>query len=103
MALAQAESLTLGSTYRFKSKTPIRKDGDVWDLAGASVELRFKRPDLSTLVVPITGILPDGNVYYDGTIGTLNQLGQWTRSWRVLQGSIDIKSLPVRFLVEPAP
>jgi hypothetical protein len=95
-------SLTSGSTYRFELTAT--KDGEVWDLTGATVTLRLRDPAGAAHVYEATLSEPtDGVAYYDNATDELEDLGGWTRSWRVVQGAVDLTSLPISFTVVRAP
>lgn len=101
--VATPRVLTLNSTYRFKLAA--RKDNAVWDLTGASVYLLMQLPD-GTSISRVGTILvaADGTAKYDSlTTGDLTIEGRYLRSWRVVQGGVDIASTPTPFWVLARP
>lgn len=95
-------TVTVGSQYRFLGT--LTKDGAVWDLTGATVQLLFKKPDATTVTKTATILsAAAGQVYYDSAAADLDQAGNWTRSWKVTISSVVDYTLPVQFTVVAAP
>ncbi len=94
--------LTVGSTYRFRLEA--EKDGVVWDLSAATVQLILKKPDdtETTYTATVTDG-PGGVAVYDSAAVDLDVVGGWRLSWKVTDGSVIQKSLPIPFAVEAAP
>lgn len=95
-------ALTQASTYRFKLTAT--KDGAVWDLTAATVTLLLRDPsgNAGTKSASLL-VAADGTAYYDTLTTDLDELGVWSRAWRVVQGSVDVTSEPVFFSVVRAP
>jgi hypothetical protein len=99
------EPLTVGSTYRFFTDPPIEKDGAVWDLTSAVVTLLLKKPDGTVLTKAATVVAPAtaGVAEYVSVASDLDIAGNWSRSWKVTDGTVTQISHPKRFTVEAAP
>ena len=101
-ALSLGGTLVRGGTYRFTLTASV--NGSAWDLTGASVVLTFTSP--SGTATSYSATLDDadgGTAHYDGDASVLGRSGLWRRSWRVLQGDVDVRTRPKRFVVVPAP
>lgn len=96
------EPLTTLSTYRFKLTAT--KDGATWDLTGATVTLKLRKPD-GTQVTKSASLLvaASGTAYYDCSTSDLGDPGRWYKSWRVVQSSIDVTTPRKAFVVVEAP
>lgn len=72
----------------------------VWDLTTATVTLIFVKPD-GTLVTKTASITngPKGLAQYTTTTTDLDTVGDWQRYWRVIDGSVDLRSGPITFTV----
>lgn len=98
MAMSPSEPLTKNSTYVFRLDAD--KDGAPWDLTGATVTLTFRYPDGTTAAKSATLTTPASGIAEYTTLTTdLTQLGRHEAMWRVVQGSIDLESLPEAFTV----
>jgi len=97
-----AEAVTVASTHRFRLEA--RKDGVVWDITGAAVTLLLRKPDgtNSTKSATVTDG-PAGIAEYVCSTADLDVHGGWRRSWRVVDGSVDIRSLAIPFSVQASP
>ena len=94
--------LTLASTYRMKLVAT--KDGEVWDLTAATVTLLLRDPSgNATTKAASLLVAADGTAYYDTLTTDLDEVGVWSRAWRVVQGSVDVTSVPTLFTVVRAP
>lgn len=97
-----ADTLTVSSTYLWKLTAT--KDGVAWNLTGATVTLLLRRPDGTTATKTATVVNAAGGVAeYTGLTTDLDVSGSWTRTWRVVQSNIDVRSVPQRFLVKDTP
>lgn len=79
---------TTGSTHRFRLLAT--KDGEVWDLTGANVQLYLIKPDEVTILVKsATLIFPaEGIAEYTTLTTDLDVTGAWQRQWKVTQGPL---------------
>lgn len=95
--------LYLSSTYRFRAA--VTKDGSAWDLSAATVYLILRDPDgnESSKAATVQSPASAGVAYYVCTTTDLPKRGHWTRCWRVVDGSIDMRGAPVSFTVERTP
>jgi hypothetical protein len=93
-----SDTIVAASTYRMKLTA--RKDGVIWDLTAATITLILRSPSgtVSTKSASIL-VAADGTAYYDLTISDVTTEGRWRRAWRVVQGSLDLRSEPRQFLV----
>ena len=102
MAVPAASPLTVGSVYRFRLTA--KKDGVVWNLTGATVQLLLRNPSGTTTTYAATLTEPtEGIADYTSSTGDLSVIGGWRRSWKVTQGTVIQNSLPVSFSVQAAP
>lgn len=102
-AATTQQVLVANSTYRFRLTA--RKDGAVWDLTDAAVYLILRRGFGEPASVQKTATVESaagGTAYYDCTVDDLDGgpgEARWRRQWRVVQGSLDLRSRPVEFTV----
>lgn len=105
------------STRRYRPKgRAAYLDGKPWDLTGAAVTLTIRAPDGTE--ASVTATIDDaagGSFYADAKLSTLfpDYTGledgdrtneSWTRTYRIVQGDIDVTMVPpVAFLVVGAP
>lgn len=95
-------TLVIGSVYRFVLTA--LKDGAVWDLSDATVTLYLKKPSGTILTKSATVHDPDnGGARFDCATTDLDSSGLWSRSWRVVDGSVTQESLPILFTVVDSP
>lgn len=96
------QALVIGNTYDFRAT--ITKDGAAWNLASATVTVEFKQPDGTTVSKSATVLSASaGTVSYTNDADLLASSGQWTRAWKVVDGSIVQKGLPIPFNVQESP
>lgn len=99
---AIAEPVTIASTNRFRLEA--KKDGVIWALTSATVTLLLRKPDGTGLVKTATVTDgPGGVAEYVSLTTDLDVIGGWRRSWRVVDGAVDVRSLPIPFSVQAAP
>lgn len=94
-----AEDVVAGGTYRFELKA--RKDGDAWDLTGATVTLFLYDPVSNTTAARSASLSATRSdvAYYDGSTSDVAAAGDWERAWRVRQGTLDLTSRKIAFRV----
>ena len=94
-----AQPVVLGDTANFQLNA--EKDGVVWDLAGALVQLYFLDPS-AVAYGPYTATV-NGNILgqanYQVPTGLLNAVGDWRREWVVNQSGLVLKSKEIVFSV----
>jgi hypothetical protein len=88
-------TLRVGRTYQFRPVNGgvVLKDGALWDLTGATVYVRWTKPDGTVVETAATVVAPlAGTVYYINAAGffTAADKGTWRRNWRVVQGAVDV-------------
>lgn len=92
--------LAIGDTATFKVEA--EKDGTTWDLTGGTVEITFRNPS-GTILGPYTATIsnPTGGIaYYSVSDTFLDGAGIWARQWRIVVGSIQMRSMqPIQFTV----
>lgn len=106
--MAYREPVCLGATKRF---TPdggaLLKDGAAWNLAGATVTIRFRPPDgLDADVVSFSATVTDaaaGEVEYTNAADLFDAVGVWSVSFKVVQGAVEEYTPPYTFLVARCP
>lgn len=102
MPTPAASPLTVGSVYRFRLTA--KKDGLVWNLTGATVQLLLRNPSGTTTTYSATVTdATAGVAEYTSAAANLDTAGGWRRSWKVTQSSIIQSSIPVQFSVQAAP
>jgi hypothetical protein len=100
--MSTATRLTVGSTRRFRATFTL--DGAAKDLTTASVTLLLRAPGGEVLEREATVVDAAGGVaQYVSLTTDLSVAGRWSRSWRVVDGALDIPSDPVWFTVVAAP
>lgn len=105
-----ASPVTIGSTYRWTpldstgTRVGFRKDDVIWDLTGATVSILFEDPggNVSTFTATVDDAT-NGKAYYDNLTTLFDEAGVWTRTWKVVQGSITILYDPIEFTVVASP
>lgn len=96
------QNFTIGSTYDFQLTA--LKDGAVWDLSMAVVQLLFRKPDgtiVTKAAVVISG--PTGTARYINLVTDLDVAGAWTRAWKVTDGAVVQISEPISMKVVASP
>lgn len=95
-------NLTSGSTYLFVLIA--RKDGAIWDLSDATVQLILRDPEgteSTKSAVIVNG--PAGIARYSSPVTDLDitdiQQTKWARRWKITDGSIVQKSHWIEFSV----
>lgn len=97
-----ADALVTGSTYNWTLNA--KKDGVIWSLSGATVTLLLRKPDGTSVTKSATVTdAAAGVAVYEGVTTDLDLIGGWRRTWRVVQGVIDIKCNSISFSVQAAP
>jgi hypothetical protein len=99
---APALVLTVGSTYNFQLTAT--KDGRVWDLSQASVQLLLTDPagNVTARAATVTNG-PAGLASYNTLPADLLQEGSWRRAWKVLDGGVVLTGRHIPFSVEASP
>lgn len=93
------EPFTTGSTPSFRLVA--KRDGEVWDITGATVMLYLTDPAgteaeySATLTTPTSGIAD-----YQVATSVLNAVGTWYRQWQVTQSGVVMWSKKRPFHVE---
>ena len=91
--------LTLGSTYTFKLS--VTKDGVIWNLVGATVNLILANPSGIKTTIPAGGPY-NGGASANWTAAGLT--GEWLRAWDVTDaGGVRVISDPIGFNVISSP
>lgn len=95
-------SLVLGSTYNFKLTA--KKDGVVWNITSATVNLYLKKPT-GTILTKTATVTSGSSGIAEFTCSTsdLDTAGIWSRSWKVTEGSTVQESAPILFVVVDSP
>lgn len=89
---------TTGSTIRLEAV--ITRDGEVWDLTGATVTLYLIDPSGNKSSHSATiDSATDGEVHYTTSTSDLDEEGEWGRQWRVQQSGSDNTSPVEKFWV----
>ena len=87
------EVVRLGTTPRFQL-FHASKDKLPWDLTGATILIRFTRPDYTIFTQPATITnATSGTAEYVCTTSDLNMVGQWNREWLITQGPLTLVSV----------
>lgn len=90
----------VGNTHRFRTN-PMRKDGAVYNLTGTTVSLLLIKPDGTVLTKAATlDDAANGVASYTTTTTDFDTAGIWKRQWKVVDGSIVLRSAPVAFEVQ---
>lgn len=99
---ADAQSVTVGSTYRFQITAT--KDGVAWNLTSATVKLYLQKPDGTATEYAATVTSGAGGVAkYDCATTDLDVPGPWRRSWHITDGAVVQESAPIPFVVQASP
>lgn len=78
------------------------RNGVVWDITGATVTLKFKKPDGTVLsVAPIVTDGPNGVAQYNAPTSVLDARGDWIRQWTVTKSGVILSSRQIHFNVFP--
>lgn len=91
----------VGSTVDFTAYAV--KDGEVWDITGASVELHLRSP-AGVWADALEAEVSDGEAgvaHYAGDGTELSSSGWWSLQWRFVLGGIDLRSDEIKFRVAP--
>jgi hypothetical protein len=104
-ATVEIEEIAGASTKPFD--VAITRDGEAWDLTGATVSVIFRGPDGTevTKAATITDAAAGEATYVTATTDLVptKRRERWTRSWKVVQGGTNRRSLPIPFVLVAAP
>lgn len=90
-----------GDTTTFQLEAT--RDGDAWDISGATVSLRLRSPDgtdSGALSATVTDG-PAGEAQYTADGDTLDAPGDWARQWTVTKSGVTLSSARIEFRVLP--
>lgn len=93
-----ADEITTGSTIKFELDAD--KDGATWDLTAATVT--FYLTDPSGNRAEYAGTIDsasNGLASYTVATSVLDEVGTWTRQWKVVQSSVTLWTTPKEFYV----
>jgi len=93
------EPIVVGDTATFQLTA--RKDGAIWDISGATVSLRLRKPD-GTVLTPLDASITDGPAgvaRYTTDTDLLDSVGDWRRQWTVSKSGVVLSSQSVNFAV----
>ncbi len=101
MSLPEIHQDNIGTVFRFAIRN---QDDAVVDLSSASLlEIRFRKPDRTTILVKTATLVTDGTdglIQYVTIAGDLDTSGPWTRQARVTIPAGDFWSEVIAFQVE---
>lgn len=97
-----SEIIVADSTHSFKLIA--EKDGAVWNLSSATVELILRDPDgIETTNNATVTDGANGIASYSSAASDHSKPGNWKRTWKVTDSSIVQKSRPIPFRVTLSP
>lgn len=105
ITVQQLEEIAGAATHAFDLRATF--GGEAWDLTGATVNLIFRSP--AGVEASKTATLTDaaaGEARYTTAITDLAPTARrerWTRCWRIRQGDVDERSLPIPFWLVRSP
>jgi hypothetical protein len=99
------DPLGVGGTYKFQPEGGFTKDGNPWDITGATVTLYFQRPDGTQFSRDASGNITATTTYYVSSTSDLDQVGVWWFSFKVVLGGITAPFAPFsrRVIAPPSP